>query len=204
MTRTPLRFVLAVAALAAVACRDQITSPESRDESELKLLHTTYDYPGLVTPTATFWAVKGRATGVDLWYHPRPGASDSARFVEFRVGANALDRRADGSTIAAGDSVQITVTANDAHHMMIQFQPSGLRFASTDQPTLKMFWVACGDDLNYDGKVDASDDEIVSQLNIWRQETPGARWQRIASAVVKPNKEVNAKLSGFTGYAISY
>ena len=203
MTRSSLRSALLVVVLAG-ACSEQITSPESRDEADLKLLHTTYDYPALVTPTATFWAVKGRSSGVDLWYHARPGATDSVKFIELRVGANSLERRPDGSTIAPGDSVQITVTANDAHHMMVQFQPSGLRFAAADQPTLRMFWVACGDDLNYDGKVDASDDAIVSQLNIWRQETPGARWQRMASAVVKPNKEVNAILSGFTGYAISY
>jgi hypothetical protein len=196
-----LGFTLATC-LGVVSCSDPITSPDERDPSEVKLLHVTYDYPPLAETTVSFWAVKGRATGADLWYHARPGATDSTRLVEFRMGANALDRRPDGTTIAPGDSVLITLTANDPAHMMVQFQPSGLRFSATDKPSLKIYWTACGDDLNYDGRVDSSDDAIVSQLSIWRQETPGAKWQRISSVTIKPNREIDALLSGFTGYAI--
>lgn len=199
-----LRSALLVALIAAASCRESVTSPDVRDDGQLNLLHVTYDFPTLVTPTASFWAVKGRSTGADLWYHARPGARDSSKLVEFRVGPNALDRRPDGSSIATGDSVLITLTANDPTHMMIQFQPSGLRFAAVDQPTLKMFWTACGDDVNYDGKVDSTDAAIVGRFGIWRQETPGARWQRIASAVSNAAKEVDAQLSGFTGYALAY
>src|SRR4051812_43362295 len=97
MTSLRLRSaLLLIAILAAVACNESITSPDERSDAELNLLHVTYDYPALANPTVNFWAVKGRATGADLWYHPRPGTSDSAKFVEFRVGANALDRRPDG------------------------------------------------------------------------------------------------------------
>jgi hypothetical protein len=152
----------------------------------------------------SFWAVKGRSSGADLWYHARPGASDSAKFVEFRLGAGALDRRPDGTVIATGDSVLITLTATDPRHMMIQYLPTGLRFASAEQPTLKIYWIACGDDLNYDGKVDAADDAIADQLGIWRQEGTDQPWVRLTSVVAKSAKEVRSQLEGFSGYAISY
>jgi hypothetical protein len=204
MRPSVLRTALFAVILAIVACSETVTAPDERDPSDVRLLHVTYDYPSLATTTVSFWAVKGRASNADLWYHARPGARDSSRLVQFRVGANALDRRPDGTTIAAGDSVLITLTANDPAHMMVQFQPSGLRFSASDQPSLTIFWTACGDDVNYDGKVDGSDDVIVNQLGIWRQETPGAKWQRTSSLTVRSNHEIDTSLPGFTGYAIMF
>jgi hypothetical protein len=194
----------AAALVTLLACRDAVTAPDSRTTAELNLLHVTYDYPQLAATTASFWAVKGQSSGTDLWYHARPGASDSAKFVEFRLGAGALDRRPDGSAIAVGDSVLITLKVTDARHMMIQYEPSGLRFAVAEQPTLRIFWTACGDDLNYDGKVDAADDAIAGQLGIWRQEGTDQPWMRLTSVVVKSAKEVRSQLEGFSGYALSY
>jgi hypothetical protein len=196
---------LTVAALLTIlSCHDAVTAPESRTTAELNLLHVTYDFPKLALTTVSFWAVKGKPAGVDLWYHARPGAIDSAKFVEFRLAAGALDRRPDGSAIALGDSVQITLTVTDARHMMIEYQPSGLRFSVAEPPTLKIFWTACGDDLNYDGRVDAADDAIASQLGIWRQEGAGQPWFHLPSVVVKSNREVRSQLDGFSGYALSY
>jgi hypothetical protein len=198
---------LAAAALLVLSsCHDSPTAAvdAGRALADLHLLHVTYDYPQLATREVSFWAVKGKAGGADLWYHARAGASDSAKFVEFRVDANALDRRPDGTAIAMGDSVQITLTATDAAHMRIAFQPSGLHFTAGSLPTLKIFWVACGDDVNYDGTVDAADDAIISQFGIWRQETDGAPWFQLPSVVVKGYKETDAQLEGFSGYILAY
>src|SRR4051794_19609675 len=85
MNRAVFRAAIAALLVASVAsCSDSPTESgnESRESSELNLLHVTYDYPKLATPSATFWAVKGRAGGVDLWYRARTGSSDSAKFVE--------------------------------------------------------------------------------------------------------------------------
>jgi hypothetical protein len=208
---SPMRFsvvrgcALAAAALLVLSsCRDSITDPQGFALADLKLLHVTYDYPKLVTPTVSFWAVKGRSAGADLLYHARAGQTDSTKFVEFRLDPGSLDRRPDGSAIAAGDSVFITLTATDADHMRIQFEPSGLRFAAGSLPTLKIFWIACGDDVNYDGKVDAADDVIVSKLGVWRQEAADQPWFLLPSTVVRANHEVSAQVSGFSGYAASY
>jgi hypothetical protein len=197
---------LALVALAAgLSCTDT-TGPdaESRAATDLRLLAAPYSTPPLVTTQVSFYAVKGKATAADIWYHARAGRTDSLKFLEFRMGAASLDRRPDGSTISAGDSVLITLTVTDQRHFIVEFQPAGLVFSSNDQATLKLIYAACGEDLNYDGKVDAADDAITQQLSIWRQEAPFQPWFKISSAVNKSAKEVNAQLEGFTGYAVEY
>lgn len=193
----------AALALVVLSCTDS-TGPESRSSGQLRLLHAVPGAPTLAVTDTSFYAVKGKATSVEIWYHAKPGQTDSLKFIEFRVGASSLERRPDGSAIAQGDSVQITITATDASHMMIDFQPSGLRFSPDDPPVLRMFWGACGEDLNYDGVVDAYDVSIAQQISIWRQEDTSKPWFKLSSAVAPALKEVDAQLSGFTGYAISY
>lgn len=203
-THLAARLALLASVVAALSCSDSPTAPDIRDISQLHQLHVTYDYPQLAATQVNFWAVKGRSAGADLWYHARAGATDSSKFVEFRMGPDALDHRPDGSAITVGDSVLITLTATDPHHMTIQYEPSGLKFAATAQPTLKIFWVACGDDVNYDGKVDSADTSIVSQFAIWRQEVANGPWERLPTVVVAGSKEVDSALSGFSGYALMY
>jgi hypothetical protein len=202
LTNRALAFV---ALAAGLSCTDT-TGPdaESRTATDLRLLAAPYSTPPLVTTQVSFYAVKGKATAADIWYHARAGRTDSLKFLEFRMGAGSLDRRPDGSTISAGDSVLITLTVTDQRHFIVEFQPAGLAFSSNDQATLKLIYAACGEDLNYDGKVDAADDAITQQLSIWRQEAPFQPWFKVSSAVDKSAKEVNAQLEGFTGYAVEY
>jgi hypothetical protein len=202
LTNRALAFV---ALAAGLSCTDT-TGPdaESRTATDLRLLAAPYSTPPLVTTQVSFYAVKGKAAAADIWYHARAGRTDSLKFLEFRMGAGSLDRRPDGSTISAGDSVLITLTVTDQRHFIVEFQPAGLAFSSNDQATLKLIYAACGEDLNYDGKVDAADDAIAQQLSIWRQEAPFQPWFKVSSAVDKSAKEVNAQLEGFTGYAVEY
>lgn len=200
-------LVLAGAALAAtVSCNDS-TAPDAatqRAATDLRLLSAPYGTPPLAATQASFYAVKGRSSGVDVWYRPAAGRSDSAKFLEFRVGSNSLDRRPDGSVIATGDSVLISLTVTDPTHFIVEFQPTGLKFFDGDQPTLKISFAVCGDDLNYDGKVDATDAAMLSSLSMWRQEAPFQPWFKISSSVAASVKEVNASLTGFSGYAMMY
>jgi hypothetical protein len=175
-----------------------------RAPTDLRLLAAPYGTPALVTPQASFYAVKGQVSGTDIWYRPRAGRTDSTKFLEFRLGTASLDRRPDGSLIAAGDSVLIALTVTDPTHFIIEFQPTGLKFAATDQPTLKISFAACGDDLNYDGKVDAADAAMQASLSMWRQESPFQPWFKMSSTVATSVKEVNSQLPGFSGYAIMY
>jgi hypothetical protein len=195
--------ILATAAIAGCGS-DGVTAPEQRPTNELRLLTVSATAPQLATTVTSFWAVKGKNAGVDLWYHALPGQRDSSKFLEFRIGGNSLDRRPDGSVMAQGDSVLITLTVVSPTNLVVDFQPSGLKFSAKDPARLKMFFGACGDDLNRDGQVTSSDDAIQQQLSIWRQEAPLAPWLKVSSLVVKDNKEIDAEIAGFTGYAIAY
>ena len=198
--------ILAAGAVVALfACTDT-TAPdqEERAASDLRLLTAPYGTPQLATTQVTFYAVKGRAAEADIWYRAKAGRTDSTKFLEFHVGAGSLANRPDGSAMAPGDSVLITLTVTDQSHFLIDFQPSGLRFSAGDQPTLKISFAACGDDLNYDGVVDSQDASMQASLSIWRQEAPFQPWHRVSSTLLAPVKEVNAQLGGFTGYALMF
>lgn len=200
-----LRVAVVAALLASLSCSDAgILGPDVRSPADLRLLHVAPGTPPLASSQASVWVVKGRAGALDLYYRPLPGHTDSLKFLEFRLGAEALDRRPDGTPIAPGDSVLISVQVTDARHLVIDYQPSGLRFAPGALPTLRMYYSFCGDDLNYDRKVDAADDAIADQLAIWQQEGAGQPWYRLSSAVTKSSREVSARVAGFTGYAIMY
>jgi hypothetical protein len=197
---------LAVVATSVLSCTDS-TSPDpsdTRDPTDLRLLTAPYGTPSLAKTQVSFYAVQGKAGGVDIWYHAKPGATDSLKFLEFRVGAGSLATRPDGSAIAAGDSVLITLTVTDQTHFIVDFQPSGLKFSASDQPTLKISFAACGEDLNYDGVVDSRDQGIMDSLSFWRQEAPFQEWHKVSSTLVAQVKEVNAQLGGFTGYALMW
>ena len=200
------RVLLAGVALLVLSCTDS-TSPDSsdtRDPNDLRLLSAPYGTPSLAKTQVSFYAVQGRSGGADIWYHAKPGATDSLKFLEFRVGTGSLATRPDGSTITAGDSVLITITVTDQTHFIVDFQPSGLKFSANDQPTLRISFAACGADLNYDGVADAKDQAIMDSLSFWRQEGPFQPWNKVPSTVVQTTKDVNAQLGGFTGYAIEF
>jgi hypothetical protein len=194
----------AVVLLLAACSASDSTAPEERSSSDLQLLTVAANAPALAVTSTSFYAVRGKGAGVDLWYRARAGQHDSTKFMEFRLNGNSLDKRPDGSTIANGDSVRITVTVVDPVHLIVEFQPSGLRFAANDPARLKMFFSEVGDDLDHNGRVDGDDDNVSQKLSIWRQEAIGQPWVKVASAVVKSSKEVDADLSGFTGYALAY
>lgn len=199
------RAIACAAAFLAFGCSAaDTTAPEQRPPDGLRLLTVAADAPALATTVTSFYAVRGKNAGVDLWYRAKPGRSDSTKFLEFRLANSSLDRRPDGTAIADGDSVLITLTVIDAAHLIVDFQPSGLRFSTKDPAKLKIFFTQCGEDLDGNGKVDSEDDAIQQQLSIWRRESLTAPWFKVSSLVVKNNKEVDADIGGFTGYAAAY
>ena len=204
--RLPTLALAAISLATVLSCSDS-TGPDQTDTraaNDLRLLSAPYGTPPLATTQVSFYAVKGRATEADVWYRAKPGRTDSTKFLAFRLGAGSLANRPDGSAIASGDSVLITLTVTDQSHFLIDFQPSGLTFSATDQPTLTVSFAACGDDLNYDGVVDATDATMQASLSVWRQEAPFQPWHKVSSTLVAPVKEVSAPLGGFTGYALMW
>ena len=139
-----------------------------------------------------------------MLYHARPGASDSTMFVRFKVGPKALLARPDGSPVAFGDSVLITLRLVDPEALIVDFQPSGLRFDPRDPAELRMSFAETDPDVNGDGTVDRADTRLTQRFKIWRQERNVDPWVSQPSDVLLGLHEVETEVDGFTRYAIAY
>lgn len=204
---TSLRRFAPALLLAAlgVACGDGGTGPDAGvPESSLTFLRPGATAPALTRTTATFWAKRGEDREVSLYYAPRPGESDSSRFLEFEVPAGALERHPDGRAFAVGDSVLISVRLADAATLKVEFQPAGLRFSPRTPAHLEIEFGEADDDLDRDGDVDANDQRIETRLSIWRQEQPGQPWFRQGSVVVEDLDEIESDVFGFSAFAVAY
>ena len=158
----------------------------------------------VANPVVAFYAKKGQDVEAIMWYQKRPDRPDSAEFIRFRVDDESLQTRPDGSAFAPGDSVLITITLADPERLIIDMQPSGLRFSPVKPAELKISFEEADEDVNADGEVNEEDGAIVSQFAIWRRERAGDPWVKLSSLVEVGTHEVKAFINGFTGYAIAW
>jgi hypothetical protein len=200
------RWLVPVLALVAGAwgCREHITAPEQRPTGDLHFLRTRAGAPPLASLSASFYAKRGESRGVTLYYHALAGETDSAKFLDFRVPAGALATSPDGRTYLPGDSVLIRVTITDPAHMVVQFEPSGLKFSPESPARLGLSFLEADNDLDQDGVVNGNDDQLRGQLAIWVQETPGGLWTKMSSALFLDLEELEVNVAGFSGYAAAY
>lgn len=181
-----------------------VPSSAEADESELQFLSPAADAPELAQSSVSFYAVRGQDREASIWYHARPGASDSTRFLHFEVGEDALLRRPGGAPIAEGDSILITLTVTDPSRLLVDFQPTGLRFSREDPAELTFGYGEADPDYDDDGDVDDDDAETPSAFDIWRQEGAGDPFILVPSEVDEDDREVEAEIDGFTRYAVCY
>ncbi len=178
--------------------------PDTSLEPGLVFLRPASGAPPLGERQVSFWAVRGESREVRLMYTSLPGQTDSAEFARFRVDARSLVNRPDGTPIAPGDSILISLTIVDTLRFMTDFQPQGLQFAASRPARLWLKFGEADPDLNEDGVVNAADTTLLLGLRIWRQERPGDPWTSLPSVVDTLNQEVEADVSGFTRYAVAY
>lgn len=203
-TRALIRLLPALAALASgVGCNDS-TGPEQRQSSELHFLRLAPGAPAVLDVRASFWAKRGEDRELRMRYVPLAGTSEGEEFLRFTVSADALEARPDGSTIAVGDSVLISVTVVNLQELIFEFQPSGLRFSAATPARLKIMYSHADDDLDADGDVDADDDALRARIAMWKRESPALPWVRLADLLHLETDEVEADIRGFTGFALAY
>jgi hypothetical protein len=202
--RSIAALLLAVAMSGCGSDGATTTTADVRPADAMHFLRPSGTTPPLSSTSVSFYALRGEDREAFLYYSPEPGSSDSTLFMRFKVPGASLDRRPDGSTIQMGDSVRITITVADPSRMILDFQPSGLRFSPTTPAELKIDFGETGGDLDADGDVDAEDVQHQLELSFWKQESAGLPWIRIASQIDFSSEEVEAKILGFSGYAISY
>jgi hypothetical protein len=204
MKRISPSLLLAAAIVAgAAACSDstgggQITKPPAA----LNYVHLA------VT------AAQPCVDSVGAWFHKTTNGSDEELALEFpAVGAPAncsgntedflrlkLDRQAlsnlpDGTPIANGDSVFISIVWAQGDSVLFHLQPTGLVFDPSHKAELKISF----------GETDeATDTAIVNQLSVWRQALPTDDFVKLPTTKLDVEQELEVKLNGFSRYAIAY
>lgn len=201
------RGVGLAAAFFAAACSSDNTAPNSppptRSPSELNIIALAQNSPPVWNPTVTFWALKGEDREARIFFQDAVGGQGE-EYLRLTIRDDALLARPDGTPIAYGDSVLITVRVVDAQQILFELEPSGLTFSPLEPAELEIDYGEADDDFNQDGVVDAEDAAIEDELSIWRQETPGGPFEKVASFTIEEFTEIKADLLGFSRYAIAY
>jgi hypothetical protein len=174
-----------------------------RPPEELNILRLAEGAPPLESTVLQFWARRGDSREGKLYFLNDEGERGN-EYLSLKIDSNTLLARPDGSPIAVGDSILITVTVVDPSQILFQFAPEGLQFNASQPAELKIKYDEADRDFDDDGDEDAEDDDIERQLSIWRQAAPGQPFVRIGSAVVEDLDEIEADLTGFSRYAIAY
>lgn len=201
-----LALLAMLAAAGGVACEEGLgpqPSEEGVPESALTFLRFPEDLQPLVSRSGSFWAVKGESRELVLSYIPEEPDEEGEEFLEFRVPAEALLRRPDGTLFEPGDSIEITVEVAEDGRFLFDFQPSGLTFDPEHAPRLRVTYELIEGDLDGDGDLDDDDAELEEDLGLWRQESPGELWFPIGVIKFDDLDEIDGEIFGFTGFAIA-
>lgn len=196
-----MRWCLLVA-LAGAGCSESTGPEPGITEAELQFLRFPAT-PPVETLQASFWAVKGDNRELEIRYLPDEPGEEGEEFLEFRVPAEGLLRRPDGSLFADGDSIRITVTLSEDGRFLFRFQPSGLRFDPEHPARLDITYRGVDGDLNGDGNVDGNDEDLKSRLRVWKQERVGEPWFPIGTLHIEDFDEIEGEITSFTGFCIA-
>ena len=173
-------------------------------ESSLTFLRPAVGAPPLARRQVSFWAVNGQSREGVILYQKRPGQPAASKLVRLKVDKRSLMNRPDGTSIAPGDSILITMSVVDTLTLNVDFQPQGLLFAPSRPARITFWYLEADHDFNFDGVVDASDVALESSFEVWGQELPGDPWSNLVSLPRPGRDQVEARVPGVTRYAVSY
>jgi hypothetical protein len=170
----------------------------------LDIVHPLFRAAGdsiqLDTYEVSFWAVRGERRYIQINYVE----ADGSQHPYIRLDVANPTQRPDGSPIAMGDSVPISVSV-DPTDVLVHFGPSGLQFGTDYPTTFQMWYGGATDDLNLDGTVNSTDSYIqYNLLGMWYHESAGEPWEEIDSRHDPEREWFGARLQHFSGYAISW
>lgn len=192
-----LTCLLALAAALAGCERSPSGGGPGVGEDELVFIRADDDAPPLEASQVRLWAVQGEDSEVRIRYGTDGQAGECLRFA---IDDDTRLRRPDGTRVAEGDSVLITIDVVRYDRFHFRFSPAGLRFEG-EPAELRMNYALANPDYNGDGRVDDDDEDF--DFGFWRQEAPGLPWQRVGDLRVHDVTEVRGDLHGFTGYALA-
>lgn len=203
MIRNIVTSVVSLAVLLLSACARDTMAPRTSEDlqkpaADLHFLQLSPLAPALQAATVSFYAKSGEDREARVKFQ------NGQDYLRFRVFGNSLSQRPDGSTFVQGDSILITITITDPTKLQADFQPAGLKFSSSAPARLQFEFGECDGDINGDGVVNAADTALLPLISTWRQESAGAPWTKVTSTVESDISEVQAFITGFTGYALAY
>lgn len=210
-----MRWILVAGLAVVVACgSDKTTSTEGGTKTaDLNFPVLGNGAPPLCSDSAGAWFYKntsGPDQEIALVFseHGNPGGcgeGETEDFLRLRLKGSSLYRKPDSTLISEGDSVFISVKWVGNDSILFVLQPSGLLFDPANPAQLKIEYGECDQDFDHNGNDDdEGDHEIEQKLDIWRQERPTDDWFRVGTAKIEQNKEIDARLNGFSRFAIAY
>jgi len=200
-THVRLRAILSLLCAGALAsCDGSPSGPSQLPESELVFVRAADGAPPLATRQVQVWAKSGEGRRIEIPY-ARVGEYGGDKCLEFTIPGDGLLTRPDGTPFVRGDSVLITIRVVDPNTFNFEFSPSGLRFNAKHPAELRISYKWADPDLNGDGSVD--DDDGRLGFDIWKQETPASRWEKIGTSRDSDVEELRANVTGFTKYAMA-
>lgn len=209
MKHHPL-FLLAAAALVAVACSDSNSSEDDHGTppGELNVLRLPPTAPDLCSDTVSALFTRRNSGGpqeIALQFQSDDGCGEEGKdFLRLRLERNSLLARPDGTPINVGDTITISIRWVGSDSVLFEMQPSGLTFSPTAMARLRIQYDECHGDFNHDDHDDEDDDEIEHRLSVYRQELPGSDFFRVADTRVEDEDRIDADLPGFSRYMIAY
>jgi hypothetical protein len=202
-----VRGILGVSLGLSLACSDSTSSGGgTKPPSQLTFLTLAATAPALCETSISFWAFSGEAVDTALQFPQAGSDCQGSRedFLRLKIDQTTLLAYPDGTPFQPGDSVLITMSWVGNDSILFHLEPTGLLFDPTRPAELKIEYAEAGTDLNGDGSTNSEDDAVEHRLDIWRQPTLADDYAKVGVAKFEDIDEIEAKLNGFSRYAIAY
>lgn len=196
--------------LAVLACSDSSAPPDPniRPPGQLNILRLAQSAPPLFQDTVSFWARYDQDSEAFIYFQDSQGGQGE-KYLDFKVPKFALLSRPDGTGFSSGDSILISIRVVNPDSLLFEFQPAGLKFNPLKPAEFSLEYNHAGGDggegdYNDDGVVNAADDTVESELALWQQENPGDSFVKLSTLLEVNLDEIEAKILGFSRYALAY
>ncbi|MFQ5703669.1 MAG: hypothetical protein ACE5HT_06575 [Gemmatimonadales bacterium] len=211
-------FIALGASLALLACSESTAPPIESFVPQfdiaggggtLHILTQADSAPRLETLQASIWVVRGEKRRIRIRYEADPNVVDPEAlvldFVELEFDKATLESLPNGTPIADGDSVLVSLTVH-SDSLLLTLEPTGLTFSAARPARLKFRYHNANPDLDGVNGVDPNDELIRTQLlNMWQQEDESGEWSPVAGVEHRlESRKFDAPLLHFSNYAIAW
>ena len=198
-------FLAGILLAGAAACSDTSGPNTTRPPGALHIIPLPAGHADILDATVTFTATKGQEAEQKIYFDDGNGQQGD-EYMRFRVRAQSLLRRPDGTLINDGDQVQITITVVNPDSIQFDFQPAGLQFDPQHPADLQIEYEECGDDLDDDGTPSTPQDvQIENAMAVWRQHLPGDPYTELPSLSHDEDiNEIEVDVLSFSRFALAY